>query len=33
MPCRQQKSAKKASERYLMFGLNLTLVALKWDDL
>ena len=28
----QQKSAKKRSERYLMFGLNHNLVTLRWDD-
>ena len=32
MPFRQQKSAKKDSERYLMFGPNHILVTLRWDD-
>ena len=32
MPSRQQKSAKKGSERYLMFGPNHILVTLRWDD-
>ena len=32
MSFRQQKSAKKDSERYLMFGTNHFLVTLKWDD-
>ena len=32
MPCRQQKSAKKGSERYLTFGLNQIFVTLRWDD-
>ena len=33
MPFRQQKSAKKCTERYLMFGLpNHTLVTLMWDE-
>ena len=31
MPSRQQKSAKKDSERYLMFGPNHVLVTLRWD--
>ena len=32
MPSRQQKSAKKVSERNLMFGPNHILVTLRWDD-
>ena len=32
MPSRQQKSAKKGSERYLMFGPNHILLILRWDD-
>ena len=32
MPSRQQKSAKKGSERYLMTGPNHILVTLRWDD-
>ena len=32
MPSRQQKLAKKGSERYLMFGPNHILVTLMWDD-
>ena len=32
MPSRQQKSAKKDSERYLMFGTNHFLVTLRWDE-
>ena len=32
MPSRQQKSTKKGSERYLMFGPNQILVTLRWDD-
>ena len=32
MPSRQQKSAKKDSERYLMFGPNHILVTLMWND-
>ena len=32
MHSRQQKSAKKGSERYLMFGPNHILVTLRWDD-
>ena len=32
MPSRQQKSAKNGFERYLLFGPNLILVTLKWDD-
>ena len=32
MPSRQQKSAKKDLERYLMFGPNHILVTLRWDD-
>ena len=32
MPSWQQKSAKKGSERYLMFGSNNILVTLRWDD-
>ena len=32
MPSRQQKSAKKVSNRYLMFGPNHVLVTLRWDD-
>ena len=32
MPCRQQKSAKKGSETYLMFGPNHILVTLRSDD-
>ena len=32
MPSRQQKSAKKGSERYLMLGPNHILVTLWWDD-
>ena len=31
MPSRQQKSAKKGSEKYLMFGPNHILVTLRWD--
>ena len=31
MPSRQQKSAKKGSKRYLMFGPNHILVTLRWD--
>ena len=31
MPSRQQKSAKKSSERYLMFGSNHILITLKWN--
>ena len=30
MPYRQQKSGKKDSERYLMFGTNQFLVTLRW---
>ena len=32
MTSRQQKSAKKGSERYLMFGPNHILVTLRWVD-
>ena len=32
MPSRQQKSAKKDLERYLMFGPNHILVTLRCDD-
>ena len=32
MPSRQQKLAKKGSERYLMFGPNHILVTLRCDD-
>ena len=32
IPSRQLKSAKKGSERYLMFGPNHILVTLMWDD-
>ena len=32
VPVRQQKSAKKSSKRYLMFGSNHILVTLRWDD-
>ena len=32
MPSRQQKSAKNGAERYLIFGPNLILVTLGWDD-
>ena len=32
MSSRQQKSAKKSSECYLMFGPNHILVTLMWDD-
>ena len=32
MPFRQQKSAEKGSERYLMFEPNHILIALRWDD-
>ena len=32
IPSRQQKSPKKGSERYLMFGSNHILVTLRWDD-
>ena len=31
MPFRQQKSAKKGSERYLMFAPNHILVTMRWD--
>ena len=31
MPSRQQKSAKKGSERYLIFGQNHILVTLRWN--
>ena len=31
MPSRQQKSAKKSSERHLMFGSNHILITLKWN--
>ena len=31
-PSRQQKSAKKVSEKYLMFGPNRILVTLRLDD-
>ena len=31
MPSRQQKSAKKRSERYLRFGPSLILVISRWD--
>ena len=32
MPSRQQKSEKKGSERYLMFGPNHIFVISRWDD-
>ena len=32
MPSWHQKSAKKGSERYLMFGPNHILVTWRWDD-
>ena len=32
MPSRQQKSAKKGSERYLMFEPNYILVTMRWDE-
>ena len=32
IPSRQQNSAKKGSERYLMFGPNHILLTLRWDD-
>ena len=32
MPSRQQKSAEKDSERYLMFRTNHFLVTLRWDE-
>ena len=32
MPSWQQKSAKKGSKRYLMFGPNHILVTLRLDD-
>ena len=32
LPSGQRKSAKKDSVRYLTFGLNHTLVTLRWDD-
>ena len=32
MPSWQQKSAKKGSKRYLVFGPNNILVTLKWGD-
>ena len=32
MPSRQQRSAKKCSKMYLMFGPNHILVTLRWDD-
>ena len=32
IPSRQQKSAKKGSKRYLMFGPNHILLILRWDD-
>ena len=32
MPSRQQKSAKKGSKMYLMFGPNHVLVTSRWDD-
>ena len=32
MPSRQQKSAKKYSEKYLVIGPNHILVTLMWDD-
>ena len=32
MPSRQQKSAKKGSERYLMSGPNPISVTLRWRD-
>ena len=32
MPSRQQKSAKKGSKRYLMYGPNYILLTLMWDD-
>ena len=32
MPSWQQKSAKKGSERYLMFEPNHILVTLRWDE-
>ena len=28
----QQKSAKKGSKKYLMFGSNHILVTLRWDE-
>ena len=31
-PSWQQKSTKKSSERYLMFGSNNILVTLRWND-
>ena len=31
MPSRQQNSAEKGFERYLMFGPNHILVTLRWD--
>ena len=32
MPFRHQKSAKKGSEKYLIFGSNHILETLRWDD-
>ena len=32
MPFRQQTSAKKGFERYLMFGTNHISVTLRWDN-
>ena len=32
MPSLQQKSAKKGSKRYLMFGPNHILITLRWDN-
>ena len=32
MPFRQQKSAKKGSQRYGMFGRNHILVTFMWDE-
>ena len=31
IPSRHQISAKKVSERYLMFGLNHIIVTLSWE--